>query len=366
MQKGRIFIITFILVVLCLVLYLFKGFLLVIIIGSLLAVATSNVNAKFLHLFKGKKVLAALCSTILLILFLIAPFAYAVTELAMAIKHFDKAVITDTYAAIKNYQFDFLPESLAFLKPKIIEALNSVDLNATLNASAESATKSSIDLNALIKQALGYMGNFTKSGAKIIVDIALICVFYFFANLYGTELIIYLKSIVPIQRGELDEILREVSNVMAVVLYSMVCMAIIEGFLFAFIVSIFGYNGVFWGILFAFSSLIPAVGGLLVYAPLSLYEFAASGLYSALWILAYSIIVISLVADTFIKPLIIKWINEKLVKTPTKINELLIFLAMLAGISTFGFWGIILGPAILTFFISTLKMYVILKEKNLL
>lgn len=363
MQKGRLFIIAFILVVLCLVLYLFKGFLLVIIIGSLLAVATSNVNAKFLHLFKGQKVLAALCSTILLILFLIAPCAYAVTELAVAIKHFDKALIIDTFAAIKNYQFDFLPESLAFLKPKIIETLNSVDLNATLNGTNAAA---SIDFNALIKQALGYMGNFTKSGAKIVIDIALICVFYFFANLYGTELIIYLKSIVPIQKNELDEILREVSNVMAVVLYSMVCMAVIEGVLFAIIVSVFGYNGVFWGILFAFSSLIPAVGGLLVYAPLSLYEFASSGLYSALWILGYSIIVISLVADTFIKPLIIKWINERLVKTPTNINELLIFLAMLAGISTFGFWGIILGPAILTFFISTLKMYVILKEKNLL
>ncbi len=39
---------------------------------------------------------------------------------------------------------------------------------------------------------------------------------------------------------------------------------------------------------------------------------------------------------------------------------------MIAGISTFGFWGIILGPAILTFFVSTLRMYVILKDKNLI
>lgn len=365
MQKGRIFIIAFILVVLSLVLYLFKDFLLVIIIGSLLAVATSTINAKFLQIFKGRKIIATFCSTVLLILFLIAPCVYAVTELAMAIKHFDKAVIIDTFAYIKNYQFDFLPESLEFLKPKITEFLSSVDLNATLN-SANSSTLNSIDLNALIKQALAYMGNFTKSGAKIIVDIVLICVFYFFANLYGAELVSYLKSVVPIQRQEFDEILREVSNVMAVVLYSMVLMAVIEGFLFSIIVSFFGYDGVFWGILFAFSSLIPAVGGLLVYLPLSLYEFAASGLYSALWILIYSVIVISFIADTLVKPLIIKWINEKLVKTPTKINELLIFLAMIAGISSFGFWGIILGPAILTFFISTLKMYVILKEKKLL
>ncbi|PCM55721.1 AI-2E family transporter, partial [Campylobacter sp. BCW_8712] len=79
--------------------------------------------------------------------------------------------------------------------------------------------------------------------------------------------------------------------------------------------------------------------GALIYVPVSLYEFASNNLNSALAIFIYSVIVISFIADTLIKPLIIKWINKKLVKTPTKINELLIFLAMIAGISTFGFWG---------------------------
>lgn len=317
------------------------------IIGCLLAVATSNINAKFLYLLKGKKVLAALCTSILVVLFLITPFAYAITELALAIKNFDIGIINSTFNYIKNYEFE-LPSSFEFLRPKIVETLNS------------------IDLNSLTKNVLGYFGNFTRSGMKIVADLILICVFYFFANLYGTELVIYLKSVIPIERKELDEILREVGNVMAVVLYSMVFIALIEGLLFAIIVAFFGYNGIFWGILFACSSLIPAVGGALVYVPLSLYEFASNNLSSALWILFSSIIIISVIADTFIKPLIIKWINERLVKTPTKINELLIFLAMLAGISSFGFWGLILGPAILTFFISTIKMYVILKEKNLL
>lgn len=348
MPKGRLFIIAFILVVLCLVLYLFKDFLLVIAIGSLLAVSTSSITAKFLQIFKGKKVLATACTTALLVIFLIAPFAYAITQFALAVKHFDIGILTRTLDFIKGYQLDFLPQSLDFLKPKIAEALNS------------------IDLNAIVKQAFGYVGNLTKGTAKIIVDIVLICVFYFFANLYGTELIIYFKSVLPVEKGELDEILREVSNVMAVVLYSMVLTAITEGVLFAIIVSVFGYDGVFWGVIFAVSSLIPAVGGLLVYVPVSLYEFASHSLTNALCIVIYSVLVISLIADTFVKPLIIKWINKRLVKTPTKINELLIFLAMLAGIASFGFWGIILGPAILTFFISTIKMYVILKEKNLL
>ncbi|HEC1244589.1 TPA: AI-2E family transporter [Campylobacter jejuni] len=347
MQNGKFFLISFILVILFLLLYLFKGFLLVIIIASLMAVATSNINAKFLNLTKGHKFLASILTTACMVLLFFAPFVYAMIELAKALKNFDINLVTQTLDYIKNYQFA-LPESFNFLEPKIKEFL------------------ASIDLNSISKQILSYASSFTKSGAKFLIDMVLICVFYFFANLYGTELVIYLKSIIPIDKKELDDVLSEVGNVMAVVLYSMVIVAIFQGALFGLITIFYGYDGILMGVIFAVSSLIPAIGGALIYVPVSLYEFASNNLNSALVIFIYSVIVISFIADTLIKPLIIKWINKKLVKTPTKINELLIFLAMIAGISTFGFWGIILGPAILTFFVSTLRMYVILKDKNLI
>ncbi|AJP35791.1 AI-2E family transporter [Campylobacter jejuni] len=347
MQNGKFFLISFILVILFLLLYLFKGFLLVIIIASLMAVATSNINAKFLNLTKGHKFLASILTTACMVLLFFAPFVYAMIELAKALKNFDINLVTQTLDYVKNYQFA-LPESFNFLEPKIKEFL------------------ASIDLNSISKQILSYASSFTKSGAKFLIDMVLICVFYFFANLYGTELVIYLKSIIPIDKKELDDVLSEVGNVMAVVLYSMVIVAIFQGALFGLITIFYGYDGILMGVIFAVSSLIPAIGGALIYMPVSLYEFASNNLNSALVIFIYSVIVISFIADTLIKPLIIKWINKKLVKTPTKINELLIFLAMIAGISTFGFWGIILGPAILTFFVSTLRMYVILKDKNLI
>lgn len=347
MQNGKFFLISFILVILFLLLYLFKGFLLVIIIASLMAVATSNINAKFLNLTKGHKFLASILTTACMVLLFFAPFVYGMIELAKALKNFDINLVTQTLDYVKNYQFT-LPESFNFLEPKIKEFL------------------ASIDLNNISKQILSYASSFTKSGAKFLVDMVLICVFYFFANLYGTELVIYLKSIIPIDKKELDDVLSEVGNVMAVVLYSMVIVAIFQGALFGLITMFYGYDGILMGVIFAVSSLIPAIGGALIYVPVSLYEFASNNLNSALVIFIYSVIIISFIADTLIKPLIIKWINKKLVKTPTKINELLIFLAMIAGISTFGFWGIILGPAILTFFVSTLRMYVILKDKNLI
>ncbi|HEC1538488.1 TPA: AI-2E family transporter [Campylobacter upsaliensis] len=347
MKSGKIFLICFILVILSLLFYLFKSFLLVMAIAALMAVATSNLHAKFLSFTKQRKLLASTLTTSFMILLFFAPFIYTSIELAKALKNFDINLITQTLDYIKHYEFS-LPSSLEFLEPKIKEFI------------------AGLDLNSLYRQALTYASSFTKSGAKFLMDMALICVFYFFANLYGTELVIYLKSIVPINKTELDEILGEVGNVMAVVLYSMIIVAIFQGALFGIIMFFYGYDGLLMGVIFAVSSLIPAVGGALVYVPVSLYTFASGNLGSAIVILIYSFIMISFIADTLIKPLIIKWINEKLVKTPTNINELLIFLAMIAGISSFGFWGIILGPAILTFFISTLRLYNILKDKNLI
>ncbi len=120
----------------------------------------------------------------------------------------------------------------------------------------------------------------------------------------------------PLIKKELDDVLSEVGNVMAVVLYSMVIVAIFQGALFGLITMFYGYDGILMGVIFAVSSLIPAIGGALIYVPVSLYEFASNNLNSALVIFIYSVIVISFIADTLIKPLIIKWINKKTCKNP--------------------------------------------------
>jgi len=88
----------------------------------------------------------------------------------------------------------------------------------------------------------------------------------------------------------------------------------------------------------------------------AIYEIFAGTTTNAITIVVYSIVVISIIADTFIKPIIIKYINQKILRTPTKINELLIFFSIVAGLSTFGFWGMIIGPAMVTFFISLVQL----------
>jgi len=93
-----------------------------------------------------------------------------------------------------------------------------------------------------------------------------------------------------------------------------------------------------------------------MWLPIALFEIFSGSISNAVYISLYSIIVISIIADTFIKPMIIKYINKRVVKTPTAVNELLIFFSIIAGLATIGFWGMIIGPALVTFFISIMQL----------
>jgi len=153
-------------------------------------------------------------------------------------------------------------------------------------------------------------------------------------------------------------LIRELSSVMSVVFYSIIVTAMFEGALFGIAISFMGYNGLLFGIMYGFTSLIPVVGGVLMWLPFMIYEFSIGHDNYAIFIALYSVIVISIIADTFVKPLIIREINQKIHKDGvTKMNELIIFFAIIAGLTTFGFWGMILGPAITAFFLTILKLF---------
>lgn len=151
---------------------------------------------------------------------------------------------------------------------------------------------------------------------------------------------------------------------MEIVFYSIIVTAIFEGFLFGIFISFFGFNGLLFGTIYGFASLIPFVGGALVWMPVSLYAWSNNNSTDAIVIALYSIIVIFIIADTFVKPMIIRYIKINVLQSPTPINELIIFFSIVAGMSSYGFWGMIFGPAITSFLIAISRIYIDLYGKG--
>jgi predicted PurR-regulated permease PerM len=339
-MSQRYFFVALFLFVLYWVGYLYRPFLTPIFIAILLSLATSNLHVSLDRCCKGRAIKATILTLVLAVLFF-APITYALNSLATAVNHFDKTTV-DKIVDIKNSLT--IPEYFDFAKPQIENFLKS------------------INSNDITKNILEFSTKILKNSAGFVKDMFMILVFYFFANFYANVFSDFIREILPFDRD--SAFFEESANVMSVVFYSILITAILEGALFAIIAIYYNHDGLLFGILYGFASLIPIVGGALLWIPLALYEYANGNTVSAIVIAIYSIVVISIIADTFIKPIIIDYVNDVMIKTPVKINALIIFFAILAGLTTFGFWGMIIGPAITTFFISFLKIYKILLDED--
>ncbi len=340
--------INFLHIVFIVVLYwigtLYQSFLLDIVIAGLLSIATSATNYKLTLRFHSS-MLASLFLTILLAAFVLIPMVYFVFKIAEILQSVDMAFFERLRNLfVSNIQtLDILPLQY---KDMIIGYLHSVKYED------------------YIGRAFEMLRDVGQGSLRFVSNMFLILVFYFFANLYGKQILLFFKRVLPLKGEDSQMIFDEMGQVMSVVLYSTLFNAIFQGALFSLITWRLGYDPFFMGIAYSFASLIPVIGGAIMWAPIAIYEFSIGNTANAIIVALYTIIVISIVADTFIKPIIIDFISKHLVRTQTKPNSLLIFFAILAGISTYGFWGIILGPAVTALFISLLKIYDTLKRNK--
>jgi len=317
---------------------LYAPFLLSITIAALLAISTSNIQELLEKIFHNK-LIAALTSSFLLAVMFFAPLGYFLGALSIKLNSLEPEVFVNLELYIRGFITN-PPEYLLFLKPYAVDALKDININS-ITAKAISVT--------------GAVGSFSAGFLK---NAFLVIIFYFFAQYNGAYIVEFLKRVVQMSVDETTLLARELSSVMSVVFYSIIVTAMFEGALFGVVVSFMGYDGILFGIMYGFASLIPVIGGALMWLPFMVYEFYRGDTFGAVFIALYSIIVISIIADTFIKPLIIKEINNRLLNDDdTRINELVIFFAIIAGLATFGFWGMILGPAITAFFLTILKLF---------
>jgi len=313
---------------------IYQPFLLSIIVALLLTMATANVHRDISTTIHSDHLSAGILS-LLLFLILFVPIIYIATIGVKALSSVDVNVIKQTTTKLVS-----LADGTPILEDWAREYLDTQQILTSIKTSTATITKAG-------SQGLGF-----------IKDVFLVIVFYYILNRYADKLFALLTSLLPMNSEDGNKILNEISSTMEIVFYSIVVTAIFEGLLFGIVISFFGFNGLLLGTIYGFASLIPFIGGAVVWMPVSLYAWNTINANSAIIIALYSVIVISIIADTFIKPMIIRYIKDDVLHSSARINELLIFFSIVAGMSSYGFWGMILGPAITSFLIAISKVYI--------
>lgn len=325
---------------------LYSPFLMDLLIAFLLFLATQIIHQKILIKVKSD----FLASSLMIISFLLVcllPLAYIISTLAVMAKNLDLGSFHLFLEDCKNQAITFFSWLMEYLPQKITHELTLIieDLQQ-------------IDWTKVSQRGLGIFAEAGKNGVSFMSDTFFILAFLFFFYYYSRRLGTYLLALIPIDSQQVKLLYKEVSAVISIVFYSSILSMILQGALFGILMLLYGYDNAFLlGMFYGIASLVPVVGGALVWLPIVGYEFYLGHTLNAIIIALYSIIVIATLADNGVKPFLITFINRLLLKTSVEINEMLIFFAIIAGLMSFGFWGIVLGPAITALFLALLRIY---------
>jgi predicted PurR-regulated permease PerM len=321
---------------------LLTPFLKTIFCAFLLFLATIPLIKKLQKKYFKKDIYIASFMSIVLLFIFIAPLTYSIATAIDYLSNIDyekipqyKKTIVD-YIFSNQYILEYLPNSEQ-LKQKIMLFNFKTHIEELINIG-----------KTLSSNSLGFL-----------TETFLISLFYFFFILYKKEFFLFATKYLSLKNKKIFILLKDTTSVMNVVLYSTIINILFQGILFGVFVAFFGYNGLLLGVLYGISSLIPIVGAGIVIAPVFLYEyFINHNLFNAIVIGLYSIIFIATIADNIFKPIIIGKLNHIVFKGKKPIiNEIVIFFAIIFGMTVYGFWGILIGPAILSFFLSFLIIY---------
>jgi len=197
--------------------------------------------------------------------------------------------------------------------------------------------------------AVGFSRTVLGSTFTFLYYLAVIVLASFFFIRDGHVIIGYLKDIMPLPAKESEAFFVRAKQILQAVVYGVILTALAQG-----VVGAVGWwivdlpSPVFFGALMALFAMIPFLGTALIWVPGALYLFYISEMTQGLVLLAWGVLVVSMV-DSFLRPLFISGGG--------KVHLFIVFIGVIGGLAAWGILGLFMGPLVLTLFIFLLESY---------
>lgn len=347
MRKNYFLIILFLFSLISM-LWLFKDFIKIAAIAWLLVMITQNfavvvesklTSAKTKLIAENAALINATLLTTALVLILFLPLVYIVSYVISNLNF--HAILGLKASIISNISsFSWLSSGI---KDKIISTVNDYlnDFDSQEN------------IKHMLSMAQGYLTNFSKG----VLDLGTLVTLFFLFHWFRRNMIDFTVALIPLEIKQQRQLYRNVSGAISIVFLTIFFVAVTQGIAFGILMAFFHYNPLVMGFFIAIASIIPVVGAALVWVPVAINEVVHGNITAAIIITCYGCAVLAFLIDNFIRLIFLNYISN-IVKVDYKINEFLLFFAIAAGISTIGFFGILIGPAIVALFVAVAKTLV--------
>lgn len=199
------------------------------------------------------------------------------------------------------------------------------------------------------KQAAAIIPSLLNSSAAILSNFAVMFFLLYFLLVNGRLVEKFLDRSIPLKEENIEILSRETKNMIRANAIGIPVLAIIQGIVATIGYWIFGVKDFgLWGFLTGVFSMVPIVGSAIIWVPLTIYLFAIDKTGYAIGLLAYAVVLISNI-DYVVRLTLLKKFMD--------VHPLVTVFGVIVGLGLFGFWGVIFGPLLISYFIILVSIY---------
>ena len=198
--------------------------------------------------------------------------------------------------------------------------------------------------------------NLVSGIGSFIVSVFFVIFALYFCFLDGNYLLSLIGKAIPIKKTQMNSLLTKFTEITKNLLSGYVLVALYQGFASFVLMTIFGVKGaLLFSVVLMFATFVPIFGAALIWLPVGIVICFTSSFVKGIIFMILAGICISLL-DNFLRPLFLK--------DRIQVHPLIIFFAILGGLSLFGLNGLLLGPIIVIMFFTVLDMLISKEEET--
>ncbi|MDR0721620.1 MAG: AI-2E family transporter [Treponema sp.] len=204
-------------------------------------------------------------------------------------------------------------------------------------------------LSSSLQDMIHISSDFAWNVGSFFFSLVLIMFSLFFFYMDAPYLSHLVLHAIPIRKTYLSALVVKFMDITRNLFLGYIIVAFIQAIMGYIIFSIFQIKGALvFAVLTFICVFIPMIGGGLVWAPLGIIRIIGGDMLGGILFLIVSGIFISIL-DNFLRPM---FLRDRI-----QLHPLIIFFAILGGVSAFGFNGLILGPMVVILFLTVLDLF---------
>ena len=317
--------------------FIFRPFLIALVLAAVFATVLHPFYRGVLRRMNGSPGLAAFVTILVLVVCILGPLTFITVQIAGDAQHLYVSLSEGSGRMYLDTVFQYVNDVTARYVPSLV--LSTTDLSISIDQYIKSG------LQWLIQNLGGVFGE----AARLLMSLFIFLIALYYLLRDGIKLKQTIIEMSPLANADDEIVFTRLTRAIHSVIRGSLIIALVQGILTGVGFMFFGVpNSILWGVVAAFSALIPGIGTSLILVPGIVYLFIIGATTPAIGLLIWSLVAVGLI-DNFLGP--------RVVGKGMQLHPLVVFLSVFGGLAFFGPVGVFLGPLCVSLLFAFLSIY---------